>query len=94
MLFGLLTSAGAVTFTGTRRAPATDASNASRVPSPPSAMGLQMTEACGSTVRHPAARAFAASVALMVPLKLSGAKTTLGTLWRALTEDYLDSLGT
>jgi hypothetical protein len=50
--------------------------SASRVPSPPSAIGQQSTTASGTTFRIPAAIDSAAVFAVTEPLKLSGAQMT------------------
>ncbi len=69
--------AGPSTVIGIRRAPGTAAANAATVPSPPSAIGRCTNTADGSTSPHPSASARAASAAVIVPLKLSGARTTV-----------------
>ena len=68
--------AGATTDTAIRSASGTAAASASRVPSPPSAMGRSTSSASGSASRQPAAIARAAAAARTDPLKLSGAMTT------------------
>ncbi len=68
--------AGPSTTTGIRTAPGTAAANAATVPSPPSAIGRCTNVVEGSIEAHPSASAAAASAAVMVPLKLSGASTT------------------
>ena len=59
-----------------RRSPPRAATRASRVPSPPSAIGAFSTLADGSARAHPRAMASAACGAVNVPLNLSGATRT------------------
>src|SRR5690606_18236222 len=67
--------AGPVTRTGTRFASGIAFSNASTVPSPPSAMGRSVKVSAGDERTQPSAIATAASAAVTDPLKLSGAMT-------------------
>ena len=59
-----------------RSSPPSPATIASRVPSPPSAIGTTSMVASGSAWSHPAAMARAACSAVSVPLNLSGATRT------------------
>lgn len=68
---------GPCTVTGLRRVPGTAISNASRVPSPPSAIGRSRRMSSGCTLAHPSARARATSMALAVPVNESGVITTV-----------------
>ena len=68
--------AGPVTRAVCQRAPLTAAASTSRVPSPPSASGTQITWSPGRAACQPPASAAAAAAAPMLPLNESGAITT------------------